>query len=75
MIFFFFSKTWSTHFLVESNKIENTSFPYKTAATAVTEANVTTSEWWPQNRPITKNGVLRATTPFLEILLQFKGLF
>ena len=34
------SKTWSTFFLVESTKIENASFPYKTS---VSEANAKTN--------------------------------
>ena len=38
-------------FLVESTRIENASFPYRTG-------------WCVQNRPITKNGVLPVTTVF-----------
>ena len=48
-------------FLVESTKIENVSFPYKTA---IPEANVKTIEWWVQTGPITKSGVLPVTTLF-----------
>ena len=41
-------------FLVESTKIENASFPDKTA---ISEANVKTKEWLVQNGPIIKKGV------------------
>ena len=55
-----FSKNWSTFFLVESTKIENATFPYKTA---ICEANVNRKiERWVKNGPITKNGVLPLTT-------------
>ena len=47
--------------LVESTKIENTSFPYKTA---MSEAHVKKIEWWVQNGLITKNGVLQVTAAF-----------
>ena len=50
-------------FLVESTKIENASFPYKTA---ISEANVKTNRMFVQNGPITKKGVLAVTTLFFE---------
>ena len=52
----FFFKNLEYHFLVESTKIENALFPYKTAKS---EANVKI-EWPVQDGPITKNGVLPA---------------
>ena len=45
-------------FLVESTKIENASFPYKTV---LSEDNVKTNRMRLQNGPITKNGVLPVT--------------
>ena len=42
-------------FLIESTKIENASFPYKTA---ISEANVKINRMLVLNGPITKNGVL-----------------
>ena len=54
-----FFKNLSYRFLVESTKIESTSFPYKTD---ISEANVRQIEWWVQNGTITKNGVLPVTT-------------
>ena len=47
--------------LVENTKVENVSFPYKTA---LSKANVRTIEWGVQNGPITSNGVLPVTTLF-----------
>ena len=52
-----FSKNWSTPFLVESNKIENASFPYKIA---ISEANVKTNRM--VSTKLTKNGVSPRTT-------------
>ena len=49
-------------FLVESSKIENASFPYKTG---ITEADVKTNRMVSStNRPTTKNGDLPVTTLF-----------
>ena len=56
----FFSKKLEYHFLVKNTKIENATFPYKNA---LSEANVKI-EWWIQNEPITKNGVLPVTNLF-----------
>ena len=57
-----FFKKVEYFFLVESTKTENASLPYKTA---ISETNVKTIiEWWVQNGPITKNGVLPITTLF-----------
>ena len=42
-------------FQVESTKIENALFLYNTA---IWETNARQIEWWVQNGPITKNGVL-----------------
>ena len=47
------------HFLVESTKIDNITFPYKTS---LSEANIKTNRMGVQNWPITKNGVLPVTT-------------
>ena len=47
------------HFLVEDTKIENISFPFKTA---LSEANVKTNRMATKNGPITKSGVLPVTT-------------
>ena len=61
-----FFKKLEYSFLVQSTKIENTSFPsYKTTKS---EANVRTEqiEWRVQNRPITKNGALPVTTLFFK---------
>ena len=53
-------------FLVESTKIENASFPYKTA---MSETNFKRQiEWGAQNGPVTKNGVLSVTTFFFRKL-------
>ena len=49
------------HFLVEDTKIENISFPFKTA---LSEANVKTNRMATKNGPITKGGVLPVTTLF-----------
>ena len=57
-----FVKKLEYHFLVEATKIENTSFPFKTA---LPEANaIRQIEWRLQNRPITKSGVLPVTAFF-----------
>ena len=48
-------------FLVETTKIENTSFPFKTA---LSEANVKTNRMMTTNGPITKSRVLPVTTQF-----------
>ena len=48
-------------FLVESSKIENALYPYKTT---LSEANVMTNRMQVQTEPITKNGVLPVTTLF-----------
>ena len=53
-----FFKKLEYHFLVESTKIENASFPYKTAISD--EAYVKTTRM--VSGPITKNGVLLVTT-------------
>ena len=50
-----FFKKLEYSFLVETTKIEDTSFPFKTP---LSEANVNTQ------RPITKSGVLSVTTLF-----------
>ena len=50
-------------FLVESTRIENASFPYKTATS---EVNGKTNYMVTTNGPITKNGVLPVTTLFLS---------
>ena len=47
------------HFLVESTKIDNTTFSFKTT---LPEANVKTNRIGLQNGRITKNGVLPLTT-------------
>ena len=49
-----FFKKLEYHFLVESK-----SFPFKTA---LSETNVKTNEWQPQNGPILKTGVLPVIT-------------
>ena len=56
-----FFKKLEYRFLVESTKIENASFSYKTT---ILEANIKTKKCWVQNRPTTKNGVLPVTTLF-----------
>ena len=50
-------------FLVESNKIESTSFSYQTALSEV-NGMVREIELGIQNEPIRKNGVLPVTTLF-----------
>ena len=50
-------------FLVESSKIENATFLYKTVQS---EANVKTNRMGVQNGPITKNEVFPVTKYFLE---------
>ena len=47
------------HFLLESTKIENVTFPYKTLRQKPVLRQI---EWGVQNGPITKNGVLLVTT-------------
>ena len=54
-----FFKIQEYRFLVETTKIENTSFQFKTA---LSEAHVKTIEWRLQNGPITNSGVLPITT-------------
>ena len=56
-----FFKKLEYRFLVESTKIKNASFPYKTA---ISEANVKKNKMLTKNGPITKNGVLPVTTLF-----------
>ena len=56
-----FLKKLEYRFLVESTGMEKASFPYKTA---ISEAMLRQVEWWVQNGPITKNGVLPVTTLF-----------
>ena len=64
-----FFKKLEYGFLAETTKIENTSFPFKTA---LSEASVKTIVWRLQNGPITKTGVLPVTILFfLENLFQF----
>ena len=55
--------------LVESTKIENASFLYKTT---IPEVNVKTNRMI-STETITKNGVLPVLTYFLKFLLQFKN--
>ena len=54
-----FFKKLEYRFLVESTRIENVTFPYKTV---LPEANVKTNRMGLQNGPIVKNGVLPVTT-------------
>ena len=67
-----FFKKLSYRFLVESTKIENASFPYKTA---ISEANVktnrmVTTKWaYHRERSFASNYFI-----FLKILFQFKNL-
>ena len=56
-----FFKKLEYSFLVETTKIEITSFLFKTAPS---EANGMPTEWRLQNGPITKSGVLSVTTFF-----------
>ena len=49
------------YFLVETTKIENTSFPFKTA---FQNPMLRQTEWLLQNRPIIKSGVLLVTALF-----------
>ena len=67
-----FFKKMGYYFLVESTKIENALFPYKTA---ISKANVTTNRMvsakWTK---ITKNGVVASNYfNFLKNLFQFKN--
>ena len=55
-----FFKKLEYHFLVETTKIENTSFPFKTD---LSEANVKTKRMAAKS-PFTKSGVLPLTTLF-----------
>ena len=65
-----FFKKLEYRFLVETTKIENTSFPFKTA---LSEANVKITEWRLQNEPITKSGVLPVTALFFwKICVSFR---
>ena len=67
-----FFKKLKYRFLVESTKIENASFPYKTA---ISESNVkanriVTTKWtYHKERSFTSNCLI-----FLKILFQFKSL-
>ena len=55
-------------FLVETTKIENTLFPFKTALPMLRQI-----EWRLQNEPVTKSGVLPVTALFfLKICFSFK---
>ena len=56
-----FFKKLEYRFLVESTKIENASFPYKTV---ISEANVKTNKMVTKNGPIRKKEVLPVTTLF-----------
>ena len=56
-----FFKKLEYHFLVESTKIENAPFPYKTA---ISEVNVKTNRMMNTNGPIRKNEVWPVTTLF-----------
>ena len=58
-----FFKKLEYRFSVEITKIENATFPYKTA---LSEANVKNNKWEIQNRPITKNWVLTVATSFFR---------
>ena len=53
------------NFLVETTKIESTSFPFKTA---LSETNVRQTEWQLQNGSITKSRVFGKKFPVLESL-------
>ena len=53
-----FFKKLEYYFLVEITKIENTSFPFKTALSA---AMLWQIEWRLENGPITKSGVMTVT--------------
>ena len=63
-------------FLVESTKIGNITFPYKTAKLLCQKPMLRQIAWGVQNGPITKNGVLPVTKyfPFSKILFQFRNL-
>ena len=67
-----FSKKLEYHFLVESTKIENASFPYKTA---ISEANVKTNRMvttkWTHHK---EKSFASNYFIFLKILFQFKNL-
>ena len=54
-----FFKKLEYRFLVEVTKIENTSFPFKTA---LSEANIKTNRMVAKNGPIAKSGVFLVTT-------------
>ena len=65
-----FFKKLEYHFLVETTKIENTSFPLKTARS---ETNVKTNRMRLQNGPITKSGVFPVNTLFFwKICFSFR---
>ena len=55
-----FFKKLEYRFLVERTKIQNTSFPFKTALSEMLRQ----TEWQLQNGPITKSGVLPVTALF-----------
>ena len=65
-----FQKPGEPGFLVETTKIENTSFPLKTARS---ETNVKTNRMRLQIGPITKSGVLPVNTLFFwKICFSFR---
>ena len=64
-----FFKKLEYSFLFETTKIENASFPFRTACQ---KSMLRQIEWWIQNGPITKSGVLPVTTLFFwEICSSF----
>ena len=68
-----FFKKPEHRFLTQSSKIKNASFSYKIA---ISEANVMLRqiEWWVQNGPIAKNGVLPVAASFFsKILIHFNN--
>ena len=67
-----FFKKLKDRFLVENTKIENALFRYKIS---ISEANVKATDWWVQNRPTTKNGVLPVTTFIFLFVLFFLFFF
>ena len=56
-----FFKKLEYRFLVESGKIENATFQYKTALSILRQ-----TEWVVQNGPIAKNGILPVTIYFFR---------
>ena len=67
-------KDLKDYFLIESRKIENAAFPYKTA---LSEANVETNRMGSTKGTITKNGVNDGSNyfNFLKLLFQYKNLW